>query len=511
MSLDNTEIEKLNIATKTKLGTTQVKTTASINVVDNLKITKVLTVNAKPRVENISVVSSEVKFDGVVDYDLLVVLENENIVPLTQKSSFSQVFENAAITPDSVINIYSDVIELKDISSSNEIAYSSTILFDVYLISQNSEICCAKPVDNVFVKEGEVLYNSFVNNIVYDGMVNFEIVKDSKVNKILYINNFASIKSVIPSNDYFIVSGEVYSSIIFQSEEGEVKSLNKTSTFSEEIECVGVTKESIIQAQIKTKESTIVENTEKAIFSFDTPIKILAQIYNKSTAKCVVDAYSLKNDVNLTTTSFEEDEFIATRQLEENLLTNFAIADNVPIVDKILAITPINISLVNQIVRNGELVLEGIVNINLIYFFEDEDGQNILNSLDIELPYSLNVSIPDIKENDRVITQIVLGDINIKNKRGKELEILAEIKINYDIIKNNISAVTTQILIGEEKLQKDYSLEIYLAKENQSLWDVAKELNISTSDLVSQNADLTLPLTKGEKIISFKQRTIDFD
>ena len=509
--MDNTEIEKLNIATKTKLDTLQIKTTAIINSLDNLKITKVLTVSAKPRIENVSVLNSEIKFDGVVDYDLLVVLENENIVPLTQKSNFSQVFENSTITPDSIVNIFANLLELKNISSSTEIAYSAIISFDIYSLSQNSEIICARPVENVFIKEGEVLYNSFVNNITYDGMVNFEIVKDNKIDKILYITNNAYIKSVISSNDYFVVSGEVYSWVTFQSEDGEIKSLSKTNTFSEEIECVGVTKESIIQTQIQTKESTIIENSEKSLFSFDTPIKIMAQIFNKSIVKCVVDAYSIKNEVKLTTTSFEEDEFISTRQLEENLLTNFTIAEDVPIVDKILSITPVNISLVNQIVKDRELILEGVVNINLIYYFEDEEGLNILNSLDIELPYSLNVNISDVKQDDKVITQMSLGDINIKNKRGKELEILAEIKINYDIVKNNVSAVSTQILIGEEKPQKDYSLEIYLAKEKQSLWDVAKELNVSTADLVSQNADLTLPLTKGEKIISFKQRIIDFD
>lgn len=509
--MDNTEVEKLNIATKTKLGTVQVKTTASINSLDNLNITKVLTICAKPRIENISIDSSSIKFDGVVDYDLLVVLENENIVPLTQKSNFSQIYENPLITSNSVINIYPELMELNNISNSTDILYSAVVSFDVYLISQSSDIICAKPIENIFVKEGELLYNSFVNNIIYDGTINFEIQKDNKFNKVLYVTNSSSIKTIIPSNEYFVVNGEIYSSIIYMSDDGEIKSLNKTTNFSEEIECIGITKESIIQAQISTKETTIIENSEKSIYSFDTPIRILAQIYNKSTAKCIVDAYSLKNEINLTTTSFEEDEFVTTRQIEENLLTNFVIADNIPIVDKILAINPNNISLISQIVKDGELILEGIVNVNIIYYFEDEDGVNNLNSLDIELPYSLNINISDLSEKDRVISQVVLGDINIKNKRGKELEILTEIKVDYDIIKNNISAITSNIVFGEEKTQKDYSLEIYLAKENQSLWDVAKELNVSTSDLVSQNVDLTLPLTKGEKIVCYKQRNIDFD
>ena len=96
--LDILENDKLNIATKIKLGSTQVKNIVNIgNVEEDNKITKVLTVSAKPIIENISVNNASVKFDGVVDYDLLVVLENNEIKPLTQKTNFSQVFEDTKI------------------------------------------------------------------------------------------------------------------------------------------------------------------------------------------------------------------------------------------------------------------------------------------------------------------------------------------------------------------------------------------------------------------------------
>ena len=508
--MDNLELEKLNIATKVKLGEVQTKDVIRIRDVENLKITKVLTVSAKAIVDKISVQNAEVKFDGFVCYDLLVVLENDNIVPISQKNDFSQIFENASINPETIVNVCAELLELNNVSGEGEIVYSSIINFNIYAINQNSDVCCAKIPEDIFIKESEICFDSFAKNIVYDSAVSFEIAKDNKVNKILFITNSASIKSVIPANDYFVVSGEVYIYVVFQSEDGLIKGINKEISFSEEIECAGVTKESIIQAQIKTKETVVTESSEKNIFNFDTQIQVLAQIYNKNIVKCVVDAYSLEREVNLTTTSFEENNFVSTRQIEENILTNFAVSEDIPFVDRILSVIPVNISIVNQIVKKGELILEGISILNLIYYFEDEEGNNILNSLDIEVPYSLNISVSDLEENDRVVSQIVLGDINVKNKRGKDLEILAEAKINYDIIKNNISAITTQVVLGEEKSQKDYNLEIYQAKENQSLWDIAKELNISTADLISQNGELTLPLKSGEKIISYKQRKVDF-
>ena len=38
-----------------------------------------------------------------------------------------------------------------------------------------------------------------------------------------------------------------------------------------------------------------------------------------------------------------------------------------------------------------------------IYYFEDDDGNNILNSIDVEVPYSINVGIPELKDADRII------------------------------------------------------------------------------------------------------------
>ena len=49
----------------------------------------------------------------------------------------------------------------------------------------------------------------------------------------------------------------------------EANDISSSESVSEEIESVGVTKESILQVQIKTKESIVVENTEKSIFNFD--------------------------------------------------------------------------------------------------------------------------------------------------------------------------------------------------------------------------------------------------
>lgn len=507
--MDNIE-DKLNIATKTKLGVVQIKNTVAVSAADNAKIAKVLTASAKPRIENVLVDNMEVKFEGIVDYEFLVVLDDNQIVPLSQKSNFSQVFENSQLTPESCVCLTSEVVELNNITSA-EIVYSSVINFSVYVTNQNGEICLPQVPENVFVKDGEVVYNTLVECTTYDGRVEFELPKDSKTNKILFVTSFASIKNLMPSNNYFVVNGEVISTVVYENEEGVIKSLTKECNFSEEIEAQGTTKESNIQASIETKETIIVENNDKNVFNFDVPIQICAQVFSSKSGNCIIDAYSLKNQINLTTTSFVKNEFLTTSNAEENIVTNFVLDENSKPVDKILAVVPNNIWIVNQIVKEHTLLIEGIANINIIYYYQDEEDGDILNSIDVEVPYSIEVNIDNLLDGDQVISQIVLGDVSVKNKLGRELEILACAKVNYSIIKEKISAVVTNLGIGEEKPQKDYALEVYVAHDNQTLWDIAKELNISSTDIVRQNGELTLPIKEGEKIVAYVQRVVDYD
>jgi len=498
--MDNNE--KLEVALKKNVGVVQIKNEQDYNGDD--KIVKVLTLSAKPNMETTTISAGKVTIEGEIDYDLLVVLEDNEITPLTQKSKFSQVFESNDILEDSVICADITLAELNSSGGGDEsLKLSSLIDVNVHIISKKSEVGNAVMPDGVFVRESEICFNSLVIDVKYDGVINFELSKDSKVCKILFVKNSATIKSVIPAVDYFVVSGTVFSSIIYETEDRTIRSIVKENNFSEEIEAKGTTKESNIQALIFTKEAVSTENSDKNMFVFDVPIAILAQGFNKNCTKTVVDAYSLNYEINLTTESFNVGEFFSTKQADENVLTNFTLSESIPQIDKLLATTPTYITILNQIVKNSEVVLEGLANINLIYYTEDSDGNNVLNSLDVEVPYSISLKIAEVSEGDQIVAQAVLGDVNVKVKHGRELEILAEVKVDINQTTMATSAITSQISLGEQKPERDYAMEVYLAKSNQTLWDIAKELNISTAELVEQNGELTLPLADGEKIVAY--------
>ena len=490
--------EKLNVATKTKLATVEEKITSTLS--SNNKVTKVLTLNAKQMINKINVESGQVKFEGEVVFSLLVSVESGEILPLEQKAEFSKVVESEKINSSSIAIVEGVVEDVSSAFEGDDLKLSCSCVFDVYVINALADVSCAKRPESVLTKEDDVSFVSFVGNEEHKFNVNLELAKD-KISKVLSVSAMPYIKTILSSNDYFVTTGEVYFSVVYETSDGEVKSTNKREDFSQEVECGGVTKDSIIQANVFAGKENIIEGENS--YAIEVPLTINAQVFANTTTSCIVDAYSLDNEIELTTASYTYSEFLQTVTSEENIITNFKLSENFAQIDKILAVSPIGIIKTKQIVKDGEILVEGIASINIIYYTEDDDGNRVLSSVDVSVPYSTTFSVAELKSQDEACVYLSFGDINVKNRHGRDLEMLIELKANINIFRSKNGAITTDIMIGEEKLPSENALEVYVVREGEDLWDVSKKLNISSTDFILQNRDISLPLHAGDKVIAY--------
>lgn len=495
---------ELNIATSKRLGDLEISNTTGFSG-EGERITKVLSATAQPRIEKISTTSGEAKIEGKVCYNFLVQQEGGEIANIMREEAFVASYQNECIVDGCEVTCMATLADLAADGTDGDVKYSSKIKLCLFAVCHNSGISCAAAPDGVFVREEETSFMSFVGKFDMTSNIFFDLSKDGKMNKILFVKNFATIKNVIPSDGYFAVSGELYSNVVYQTEDGKLKSVLKQNQFQEEIAGNGINRDSIVEVWVNAGCAAVEENQDRNVFEITSPLHFESLVFGKQTQNCIVDAFSPKNEIKLTTTSFEQTEFEATRQFDENVLTTFAVPDGVPPIDRILTTTPNNITILNQLSKQGEVTFEGIANINIVFETIDDDDNTVVNSLDVEVPYSISYSSPDIVEGGTTCAVASIGDINVKAKRGGELEILAEININFAQNKSSTNAVTTAIVLGEEKPQKDWALEIYLTHEGQSLWDVAKELNVPMSTLLEQNGELSLPLADGQKIVAYNQ------
>ena len=480
-------------------------TSCTLNISKDNDIKKILTVKTKPMLKNISLDNGNVKFDGVVDFDLLVVSQNDEILPLKNQSTFNETYEVGSTYQNCEFFVTSQVQDFKvTVSSSGDFLVNSNLSFSIYALNKENSVPIARSLDEVFTKEGEVQYMSHAGAQTFDFTHTITIDRDSKVSKIIYSIVTPCLKSVFAQDGSFMANIDLQVNCVYNTDDGSIRSFSKEYNVQREVSCEECTKDSILQSCIHLGDIQLTEGEEN--FIIDVPLKVKTHVYKQNTSKCILDAYSLKREVNLTTASFEEDIFLSTASSEESVLTTFETSDNLPVIDKLLCSLPTGVSIVNQQVKNSGVLLEGIASFNIIYLSEDDDGNKILNSLDVDIPYSNTFNLKDVQEGDMVVTNLVVKDASIKSKHGKELEILAELHATFNISRTSLQALTSSLTFGEDKPDTDYSLEIYLAKEGDTTWEIAKKLNIAMSDLLEQNPDLSLPIKEGDKIVAFHRK-----
>ena len=58
---------------------------------------------------------------------------------------------------------------------------------------------------------------------------------------------------------------------------------------------------------------------------------------------------------------------------------------------------------------------------------------------------------------------------------------------------------------GAAKEDDNIAISLYIAKEGESLWDVAKMLSTDEKTLMQLNPDIKLPLRSGDKILLYRE------
>ena len=91
-----------------------------------------------------------------------------------------------------------------------------------------------------------------------------------------------------------------------------------------------------------------------------------------------------------------------------------------------------------------------------------------------------------------------------------EIEVSAELNVYVDMYTTNVKCVVTEVIVGDEKNNDECPLYIYVVKPGQTVWDIAKDMNVSQELIMEQNPDIALPLKSGDKLVIYKPNIMKF-
>ncbi len=303
--------------------------------------------------------------------------------------------------------------------------------------------------------------------------------------------------------DCLTVEGAVINDICCACEDGSIISFRYETPFSQEFEVLGANDESVTVSNVCISSYDVTcftSGDDETSFNVSYELGITSNAFNDATAKCVIDAYSVTNELNVVGNSVNVCYNSGTGVISERVEGCVTIGENLPAVDNIYAVSACALDVTRAVALDGKLTLEGVVTCNVLYYNLSSAEKN---SAVIELPFSITANANVSKECDCYARGEVTA-VNVKIKRANELDVKADITVYYESVVSDVKYVISEISLGEERALPQGAIAVHVTRQNETLWDVAKALSTTTEVIMQQNPNLKEPLSVGDKVILYR-------
>ena len=141
--------------------------------------------------------------------------------------------------------------------------------------------------------------------------------------------------------------------------------------------------------------------------------------------------------------------------------------------------------------------VEGIITAEI--FVKNADGGRKTRTL--SLPFVFPVEV----DGAFVEADCLVCGVNVRKKNNGETEAEATVKLCLRVYEETAWEYINEYTVGEEKPVCDAAVSVFMTREGESLWEVAKRLSTPPDELQSANPELQFPVTAGQRIFVYRQ------
>ena len=471
-------------------------------------IDAIYSVSAKSTIISNEVAGNDINFVGLVDFQAM--FESAGITALDYSAEFKDKFVCDSEVLGEVV-LSSNVVDVTSSIVSNGIRVVAIVETTIdNIVSKDINVLTSINSQDVNIQYKDVEFSTYIGKAYekFDVTQEFDV---KNATKILMVTPNACVTSVTPNENYMTVNGLLNVDVCYQTGDsnGDVTSDFQTFDFSWDIALTGITDTSVIQSEIsimfnEIKVTTMLEEGGANVNLY-VPIAFAGYVFAKTNMSVIDDVYIKSNYLSITSETFDSIVGMPSLQFRDNISGTASIADTAPFIDEILGVCTNNIVLASSRVDNNKLSIEGVANATVVYLTKET---NALTAVQVEMPFSVEQKVDG---NMASVVTLCLSDVNARSKRGKEIEVSSNLSVYVDMYGMNTMQVISNLTMGDEKPKDDCSLYIYIVKDNQTIWDIAKEMNVSEELILEQNPDVELPLRSGEKLVIYNPSLLGFD
>ena len=498
--------KKVKSSIRKNIGTTQSIVEFKLPTSER-EITDVYSVGAAVSISSAEISGNVVNFMGLVDFQ--VVYQSMGVASGDFTAEFRDKYDSGEeLSGELILN--ASVMQVSSNLVGGEIRVSTTVEVSIDIIeTREVPVLVSLEDGNAYKTYKDITYSTYVGK-AYEKLDITSTIEIKDARAVYVVTPCVRLSSVEARDNYIAVKGVAGLDICYQMGEdlSHLRSTYREVDFDWEIAYDGLTAESNIESMISVVYNEIkvssVAGEDGTEIDINIPVMFNGYVYNTVTMSVVDDIYlesnylSVTSEVMPTITDFNNITFI------DNISGSAEVNESQPFIDEILSVCINNVVVARNYIDDGRLVVEGVAQVTVTYYTKENMSAT---ALDIEMPFAVDQKVGG--DNSSVVT-ICITDITAKSRRGKEIDVSGELYVFADTYTSDNIVVISNITLGEEKKVDECSLYLYIVKPNQTVWDIAKEMNVSPDMILEQNPGSDNGISAGQKLVIYRSRSIEY-
>ena len=490
------------------LGKAQTKVDAKIELTTPMK--KVLSVTTATFLGEVTRHEAEVNVSGRIATRVIYIDENDSFNSQERTTEFTEKL--TLRDPSATVSImpHLHVLESKTNESSNT-TVEVTHIVDITLVGVlQSQV---RTVENLS-GGAQVRHEKLTTSTIGKGITaRFEIDDRFELDRaclgVLGVDATAFLKDINVSENKITLKGSVVANILATKtvETSTMYNDYHEFEFSKTIAVAELGIEDMVSGNIQVTNIVMkVENTTKPELNLDVELLFTGFQVAQTTTDVVADAFCFDHHLNMTTATVENAQMLPPHNANIEVEGNMTLPETAPYIAKVLSVAGARVTSVNIIPADHKVTIEGVMSANIVYECEEKHIHHHV----VTVPFSSVTRVDSITTTHTVSAAVSLSFCKVRARRGRELLVDARLGIGISATTHTKTELMSDITLGEPKKSDDSAIMIFTVAERETLWDIAKRINIPTEEIVAQNPAAADTLTPGDKLFIYRQTVVNF-
>lgn len=434
------------------------------------------------------VLDGKVRFDGNINLNVIYLADTDTdfIRGLTNSLDFTQIIEvdNCKSGMELRNNINIKDIECK-VLNGRKINTKVVLEIEVYIYS-NEEINILKEVNNV--EEIQVLNSNMqINNLIGKGCCR-ACAKDTIslgeecLAEILKVEIKLLNKEMKVSYNKILLKADACIKIMYLTENRDIKIVSSIIPVMGFIDIPNVSENNILSCSYEIKNIVLKPNSsEQHSIYVEIEFEVCCDAVDYIEIESIQDMYCPNKDIK-----FKQKEIttVMNKQINKNVC-NIREKISIPEIssNKIydVEILP-NINNVN--ILNGRIVYEGELKLNFIF---SSDINNGIDTKRYTLPFTFSIENEQINSNKILNTKTSCIDDEFVITSDGMVECKINLEFETEMYENANINIIDEIEMLEVENNSNPSMVIYIVKDGDTLWNIAKTYRTTIQDIIDVN------------------------